>query len=201
MPRAAMPADATPRIAIRVLDAADAPALKACRVAGMRAAPDAFLSTADAVERTPLSRFEAELADPDIHYVGAFDDIALIGFMRYVRDARQARRHVAEVRSVLVAAAYRRRGIARRLLSRLVDDAAAAGIESLILTVVDGNAAALALYASTGFAVYGREPRAIRKGGSDHDHDQLYLQLQLPMPRRDRRFPADDAPRRPGADG
>ena len=121
-------------VTIRPLTVADASALKACRVAGLQETPEAFLSTAAEIEATPVAQFEAELADADIRYAGAFDGEGLVGFMRTVRFSRRARRHVAEVRSVVVRASHRRQGIADRLLSHLIAQARDSGIEALLLT-------------------------------------------------------------------
>ncbi|TAA11028.1 GNAT family N-acetyltransferase [Pseudoxanthomonas winnipegensis] len=169
-------------VTIRPLTVADAAALKACRVAGLQETPEAFLSTAAEIETTPVAQFEAELADADIRYAGAFDGEGLVGFMRTVRFSRRARRHVAEVRSVVVRASHRRQGIAGRLLSQLIAQARDSGIEALLLTVVAGNLPARRLYEQAGFAVYGIEPCAVRRDGVDEDQLLMRLALQAPGP-------------------
>ena len=166
-----------PPIRIRRLSKADAGILQECRLSGLQESPEAFLASYEDVKDTPLSQVEAELADPDIHYLGAFDDERLVGVMRYVRFSRMSRRHVAEVRSVYVRQSHRRGGIARQLLDRLVEDARAAGIESLILSVLSTNLSARRLYESAGFDVYGEEPRAIRKPGGDVGQLHLWRDL------------------------
>ncbi|WP_254459021.1 GNAT family N-acetyltransferase [Xanthomonas sacchari] len=174
------PAVLTPNVTIRRLALADASALKACRLAGLQEAPEAFMTTAAEVEATPLAQFEAELADTDIHYAGAFDGERLVGFMRSVRFLRRARRHVAEVRSVVVMASHRRQGIAGRLLSQLIEQAHSSGIEALLLTVIADNLPARRLYEMAGFSVYGIEPLAIRRDGRYHDQILMRLALQAP---------------------
>jgi len=163
---------------IRTLLKEDAPSLQECRLRGLEESPEAFLVTLGEVADTPMSIVEAELADDGIHYVGAFEGDELVGFMRYVRFQRQARRHVAEVRSVYVQASARGNKVGSRLLRRLVEDARAAGIESLILAVLADNAAARRLYESCGFRLHGIEPRAIRKGGSYTDQALYSLELR-----------------------
>lgn len=162
---------------IRRLSKTDAGILQECRLSGLQESPEAFLASYVDVKDTPLSQVEAELADPDIHYVGAFEGDRLVGFMRYVRFSRLSRRHVAEVRSVYVRGSHRRRGLARELLDHLVQEAKAAGIESLILSVLSTNLSARRLYESAGFDVYGEEPRAIRKPGGDIGQLHLWRDL------------------------
>lgn len=155
-------------LVIRRLEVADAPILQDCRLAALLAAPDAFVATHAEVVNTPLAAVMAELSDPDNHYVGAFAG-RLVGFARFVRPARAARRHVAEVRSVFVDAAWRRQHVAHRLLARLIEDARTQGLESLTLAVLADNLAARRLYESLGFELIGTEPRAVRKARADMD--------------------------------
>jgi len=162
---------------IRKLEKKDAAELKRCRLRALCESPDAFLVTHGEVSDTPLAALEAELVDDDICYVGAFVDGALAGFMRLVRFPRLARRHVAEVRSVHVSAAYRGQGMGAGLLHRLIELARQAGIRSLILAVLADNVAARRLYESCGFRLYGVEPCAVRKG--DGYIDQALYALDL----------------------
>jgi L-amino acid N-acyltransferase YncA len=162
---------------IRKLAKDDAAALQACRLFGLRESPDAFLVTLDEVSDTPVAQVEADLLDPDMCYVGAFDGGELVGFMRFVRFRRAARRHVAEVRSVYVKQAARGRKTGTKLLRQLQQEAKAAGLESLVLSVLEDNVAARRLYESSGFRLYGTEPRAIRKG--DRTLAQSLYELDL----------------------
>lgn len=65
----------------------------------------------------------------------------------------------AELLTLAVAPAARRRGLATRLLARLSALATAAGAEEMLLEVAATNAAARALYARAGFVEVGRRPR------------------------------------------
>ena len=162
---------------IRRLSKPDAPALQECRLHGLSESPEAFLASYADVRGTPLSEVERDLEDPDILYLGAFANSRLVGIIRFVRPDRRSRRHIAEVRSVYVRASHRGQGIARRLLAQLIEESRQIGLESLILSVLSSNAPARHLYESLGFSVYGREPKAIKKG---HEYtDQLHLRLEL----------------------
>jgi ribosomal-protein-alanine N-acetyltransferase len=66
--------------------------------------------------------------------------------------------HVADelhVHNVAVVASLRRRGLARRLLLHVLDEAREAGVRVALLEVREGNAAARALYESLGFDAVG----------------------------------------------
>lgn len=97
--------------------------------------------------------FEGLIAAPAAFGDAALDGRsgALLGFVLSRGAAGEA-----EVLTVAVDPAHRRRGIARRLLARHLDRLAAAGIGTLFLEVEAANAAARALYAATGFAEVGR---------------------------------------------
>jgi ribosomal protein S18 acetylase RimI-like enzyme len=73
---------------------------------------------------------------------------AVLGFSTF------AARPLLNLHDLVVAAAYRGRGIGRRLLARLDDVARERGCCKLTLEVLDGNDAAQALYRRCGYAPY-----------------------------------------------
>lgn len=154
---------------IRQLSADDADILWQARLQALRESPAAFLSTLAEAQNDSAEVMRAQLADPGTRYLGVFVDGALVGFLRYVRPVRIARRHTAEVHSVHVDAGHRGRGIARQLFLAAFADARAEGIESLTLTVLADNAAACRVYESLGFTVFGREPQAVKRAGAYTD--------------------------------
>jgi len=64
----------------------------------------------------------------------------------------------AEILTLAVLPAHRRKGVARRLVTSAEERAVAAAARRLFLEVAEGNAAARALYAALGFAPVGRRP-------------------------------------------
>lgn len=72
----------------------------------------------------------------------------------------------AEVLTLAVDPAARRRGIGRALLTQILTTARTQGAATLFLEVASGNAPALALYADAGFTEIGRR-RAYYPGGGD----------------------------------
>lgn len=89
----------------------------------------------------------------------------------------------AQLLNLTVAAAARRRGLGRRLLRRLLDDAIGVGAEQCFLEVRESNHAAIALYLREGFA-----PVARRAGyypaphGASGREDALVMRRRLGDP-------------------
>lgn len=83
----------------------------------------------------------------------------------------------ADVRQVMVHPDARGRGLARRLVAALVDDARAYGVETLTLDVRGNNHAAMALYETLGFEVSGRYPDFVAVG--DERWDRVLYRLDL----------------------
>jgi ribosomal-protein-alanine N-acetyltransferase len=74
----------------------------------------------------------------------------------------------AEILTLAVRPASRRRGIARALLATMLDTVAAQDAARIFLEVAETNAAARALYSAHGFAAVGRRPAYYGSGaGSD----------------------------------
>ena len=94
--------------------------------------------------------------------LGAFDDGGnLVGTAGLSVPLRQQKRHQATLFGMAVAARAGGQGVRRRLVSRLVEEAACRGLLQITLTVTAGNTAAEQLYRSCGFQVWGHEPRAV----------------------------------------
>ena len=96
--------------------------------------------------------FRDELAAQNRCYLVAGDPIVGFGGVMVVGEE-------AHVTNLLVAPQHRRRGVARALLARLVDEAVEMGARHLTLEVREGNIAARALYSSLGLA-----PVGVRRG-------------------------------------
>ena len=107
--------------------------------------------------------------------VGADGRVEALG--RWTRDAMPTVAVNAEVLQVMVHPRARGRGLARRLVGALVEDARAHGVETLTLDVRGNNHAAMALYESYGFEVYGRLPDFVAVG--DERWDRVLYRLDL----------------------
>lgn len=85
----------------------------------------------------------------------------------------------AEILTLAVRPAARRRGLGARLVREGGTAAAARGATRLFLEVAEDNAAALALYTKAGFAEAGRRPGYYARAGGGR-RDALILALNLP---------------------
>ena len=83
----------------------------------------------------------------------------------------------AEILTLAVHPARRRRGVGRSLLCAARASAAASGARSMFLEVAEGNEPAARLYGSAGFTDVGRRPRYYPGG-----RDARVLRAELPAP-------------------
>ena len=102
----------------------------------------------------PWSReaLEEELENPYAHYVVCCDPHGnVMGYIgsRIVLDE-------ADITNVAVRPQYRRRGIAARLVSMMLEQMAEKGVVSVLLEVRESNLPAQNCYAQAGFTVVGR---------------------------------------------
>ena len=102
----------------------------------------------------PWSReaLEEELENPYAHYVVCTDDAGnVLGYIgsRIVLDS-------ADITNVAVRPVYRRRGIARQLVGRMLEQMAEKGVTGVLLEVRESNLPAQNCYAQAGFTVVGR---------------------------------------------
>jgi GNAT superfamily N-acetyltransferase len=166
-------------VAIRPLGAEDLAAYKALRDAMLEAHPEAFTSDA-AEERAKepadyLQRLGLDRRERGQFVLGAWRGDRLVGAIGCERDRRRKGRHVGLVVGMMVRPEARRLGVGRQLLHGLIGECRRTdGLEMLILTVTGGNTAAVRLYESCGFTVYGELPRAIRLGPGQY-HDKLHM--------------------------
>ncbi|MCB1353963.1 MAG: GNAT family N-acetyltransferase [Rhodobacteraceae bacterium] len=72
----------------------------------------------------------------------------------------------AELLTLAVDPAARRRGIARNLLAELEETASSQGVVEIFLEVATTNTAARALYEAAGYAMAGRRPRYYARAGA-----------------------------------
>lgn len=158
---------------IRRLTAADAADYRTIRLAALSQDAAAFGSTYEAEAPHPLAEFAARLESSAVF--AAYAARQVVGMAGFKRCAGAREAHKAFLWGTFVAPAWRRRGTARALLGALLA-AAAMEVEQLTLSVVQDNAAALALYRECGFQVYGTEPRALK---SAHGYSDEVLMVRF----------------------
>jgi RimJ/RimL family protein N-acetyltransferase len=130
---------------------------------------EGWILTTDAWRAVAEERryLKAARRHPDAAVFVAESDGDVVARLSLARDPHPASRHVADV-GLLVDAAYRRRGIGRRLLEEAVGWARTSGILKLELHVFPWNEPAIALYEAFGF-----EREGYRKGQYTRDGEYL----------------------------
>jgi ribosomal-protein-alanine N-acetyltransferase len=148
----------------------------------LRTARAADLDAVIAIERAayPSDAWSAEamasqLENENTCYLVAEDGGDIVGYAGLLAP-RGA--ETAEVHTVTVTEALRRRGIGRRMLVALLDEAASRGATEVFLEVRVDNPSAQELYRSLGFDTVGVRPRYYQPEGVDA------LVMRAPVPAR-----------------
>ncbi len=124
------------------------------------AAHAAALAAVHAAAFPPADQWDADAMAKLLRMPGAAAFLDPAGGMTMVRIAADE----AEILTLAVAPAARRRGLGRRLLAEAGRHAATQGATRLFLEVAEANQAARALYAGAGFTPCGRRPRYYSDG-------------------------------------
>jgi RimJ/RimL family protein N-acetyltransferase len=168
---------------VRVLTFADAEAYREVRLQALHEHPPAFGSIPE--DEPSLSETAVRLvASDDRCFFGAFQDEQLIGIVRLSRYEAPNEKHRAYLGGLYVLPLFRRNGCGRALVeqvlsrSRSVSERESAdipGIRRINLTVVTQQEAALRLYQSLGFQIYGTEQETFSRAGHFYDEHLLTL--------------------------
>ena len=164
---------------IRRLVPSDAFAFHALRLAALRECPFAFSSSYEEECETPLAVIEARLApDSGRNVFGAFDGPDLVGIVGIGREEAHKLRHKASIRGMYVCESQRGKGAGKFLLDQALDCAASMhGLRQVNLAVTASATAAVALYSSMGFMVFGNEQGALLVDGVLFDDLQMVRHL------------------------
>ncbi len=95
-----------------------------------------------------------ELNNPLSFWLVAVDGQALVGYV-----GSQSVMGEADMMNLAVTPLYRRQGVARKLVSTLIEELARRTVSSLTLEVRASNENAISLYKTLGFSQVGRRPR------------------------------------------
>jgi RimJ/RimL family protein N-acetyltransferase len=166
-------------MAIRTLTPADLQEYRLLRLAALHEQPPAFSTPAEKEEQLSLEAIAARLqASEDTYILGAFLDDVLIGTIRFARFDEANEKHRGFMAGLYVRPDVRRRGLARALASEVLIQAKHyPDLRRIHLTVVTAQAAAIQLYKSLGFCIYGTEHEAFSNGGQFYDEHLMELLL------------------------
>ena len=165
---------------VRLLTADDAVIYSQLRLEMLERDPEAFSSSAEEHRELSLEEIKERLRfDPETRFVvGAFLDGELVGAAGFFRDRVLKQRHRGHVWGVYVTARARGKGIARTVMTTLLDRARTIdGVEQVVLSVTTSQKAARALYSSLGFQPFGHERRALKINGQYFDEEYLVLPM------------------------
>ena len=169
-------------ISIRRLIPTDLAAYRQIRLESLKNDPDNYGSTFEEESKSPKLVFEKYILEqtPGNRMFGAFDGDTLVGISGFFGDTRQRVLHRAKVTQVYLDPSYRGHGIAKRLLTHLIEEAfKIESLESLQLEAVDSNKTAVGLYESLGFVSYGRFENYFKKLDGTY-LDQQFMVLTKP---------------------
>lgn len=164
-------------VSIRALCSADADQYRFVRLLALHEQPPAFGSLP--ADEPNLSELSARLtASDDRCFFGAFQVDRLIGIVRISRYPALNEKHRAYLGGLYVLPAFRRNGWGRSLVKQALSWAAdTQSIRRVNLTVVTQQKAAIELYRSLGFCIYGTEQETFSKDGRFYDEHLMTLKL------------------------
>lgn len=172
--RASGPAPLT----VRRLRPDEAEVFWALRLRGLKEHPEAFGASLEEDSARPMEQVRARLSGDSQFVLGAFDGERLVGVAGLHRGAGQKQAHKAILWGMYVPPEARSRGVGRRLVTAVLEEARKmAGVERILLAVSSGNAAAHRLYRALGFRTYGVEPAALKIGSTYVDEELMCLPL------------------------
>ncbi|AUS10012.1 GNAT family N-acetyltransferase [Laceyella sacchari] len=164
----------------RLLRETDAEAYRDVRLRALQEAPEAFGSSYEEETQWTVAQFAEKLAvTPERWMLGAFDGKGkLVGVIGWYRGARLKIRHKSHIVAVYVEPEHRGKGIAKQLLSQVIDRVRTeTDVEQIQLTVA-ADSAAHALYRSKGFAEFGREQQGLKVGEGYVDLCHMVLHIE-----------------------
>jgi len=156
---------------VRVLVPQDAAEFQRLRLEGLRESPTAFSSSYED-ERDNDAAKVAERISPDSRRAifGAFEGNELVGLAGFHREGGRKLEHKAFIWGMYVTPRYRRHGIGRQLIERVISHAAESpGLRRINLGVNAVNSGAIALYEAVGFTSYGVERAFLIVDGIEQD--------------------------------
>jgi RimJ/RimL family protein N-acetyltransferase len=154
-------------LALKLLDPDDFETFKRIRLEALRAAPEAFASSAAEWENLPDEEWRRRLTNTPV--VVSFRGGEPVGIMGLMRQRASKMAHRATIIMVYLRDSERGGGYAVGMLNLLLDHARALGIRQVELAVSAENLAAIRFYQREGFHEIGRIPAGFVHEGREID--------------------------------
>ena len=166
------------RWTIRRLQAADAAAFQALRLAGFQGNPGEFrVAPEDEAGLTPQQVAERLQR---AYVAGGWSGDRLVGIAGLTRYEGRKLDHRALLWGMYLAPEARGSGLAGALVDDVLAEARRQGLRQVLLTVAAPNARAIRLYETRGFVRYGVEPGAVRQPDGFMDEVLMVCHLDRP---------------------
>ena len=170
-------------VVVRPLWTSDVEDYRAIRLSALKTAPEAFGSLHATEASTPIERHAERLTSSLV--LGAYDDEQIAGMIGFKQESGPKSAHKGFIWGFYVEPSSRKCGVGTALVSAVLK-AARGVVEQMTLSVVEGNAAAIAMYERFGFRCYGTEPKALKSAAGYSDEVLMILFLNGPTPGQDR---------------
>ncbi len=162
-------------VVIRQLGSDEAAKYHQLRLQALKDSPEVFSRSYDMTAQMSDELIAKNFRDKTVF--GAFDGEKLVAKVGFKVDHSAKKNHIAHLFGLYVSPAYRGKGLGRRLMEATIEQVSNRNdLEILELKVYADNVAAVALYMSLGFEVFGTEKDAVKEG--DKYIDEYYMQLK-----------------------
>lgn len=152
---------------VRRLKTSDATSYRDLRLEGLKISPEAFGATWDDEVNKSVTYFE-EILNTNTVLGGYVDGIGLAGVFGFFIPSADKTCHKGTLWGMFIRPGARGSGLSRLLIEGMIREAEGV-VETLLLTVVESNIAAVRLYKECGFEAYGIERNAMKLGSQYYD--------------------------------
>lgn len=167
---------------LRFLTIQDAESYLSLQQEGVQKYPIVFAFSTAEMQAKQIEQISEQLAKnetQDDFVLGAFSESTLCGVVNFRREGLAKMRHKGLIWGVFVHPAFQGQGLAKKLLSRALDEIKRLeGMEQVSLMVNVENEPARKLYHSLGFVSYGLEKNALKVEGKYYDEELMVCFLK-----------------------
>lgn len=149
-------------VEIRELKASEFDIFKSIRLELLDNNPSYFGSDYDSESKFPDQTWKDRLTKDTVKTYGIFSNTDLCGICVLVFSPRNKMKHVATLNSMYIRPEFQRKGLAKKLIEKILEDLSSMEIKRLNLSVVSENNKAISMYENLGFVTYGLEPETIK---------------------------------------